>query len=181
VRAEYARIATAHARAEENKQRLPLNDARTNALKLNWSGNYRPPVPKLLGTQKLADLPDRRLVDVIDWSPFFATWELNGKYPRSSTTRWSAKRRGACLPMPGDAAQIVAERWFRANAVIGCGRRTAKATTFSFSMMKRAANRLRRCIHFDNSCAPRRPRQRGVADFVAPRTADSPTISAPSR
>ena len=81
VRAEYARIAAAHARGEENKQRLPLNDARTNALKLNWSGNYRPPVPKLLGTQKLADLPIAELVDLIDWSPFFATWELNGKYP----------------------------------------------------------------------------------------------------
>ena len=46
VRAEYARIAAAHARGEENKQRLSLADARANALKLNWSGNYRPPVPR---------------------------------------------------------------------------------------------------------------------------------------
>src|SRR5208283_2790208 len=49
VRAEYARIAAAHARGEENKQRLSLADARGNALKLNWSGNYLPPVPRLLG------------------------------------------------------------------------------------------------------------------------------------
>ena len=41
VRAEYARIAAAHARGEEGKQRLPLADARANALRLNWSGDYR--------------------------------------------------------------------------------------------------------------------------------------------
>ena len=47
VRAEYARISAAHARGEEGKQRLPLADARANALRLNWSGDYRPPVPRL--------------------------------------------------------------------------------------------------------------------------------------
>src|SRR5580693_3400358 len=120
VRAEYARIAAAHARGEENKQRLPLNDARTNALKLNWSGNYRPPVPKLLGTQKLADLPIAELVDLIDWSPFFATWELNGKYPAILDDKVVGE---AARSLFADAQEmlrkIVAERWFRANAVIG--------------------------------------------------------------
>ena len=120
MRAEYARIAAAHARGEENKQRLPLNDARTNALKLNWSGNYRPPVPKLLGTQKLADLPIAELVDLIDWSPFFATWELNGKYPAILDDKVVGE---AARSLFADAQEmlrkIVAERWFRANAVIG--------------------------------------------------------------
>ena len=120
VRAEYARIAAAHARGEENKQRLPLNDARTNALKLNWSGNYRPPVPKLLGTQNLADLPIAELVDLIDWSPFFATWELNGKYPAILDDKVVGE---AARSLFADAQEmlrkIVAERWFRANAVIG--------------------------------------------------------------
>src|SRR5580692_10584820 len=120
VRAEYARIASAHARGEENKQRLPLNDARTNALKLNWSGNYRPPVPKLLGTQKLADLPIAELVELIDWSPFFATWELNGKYPAILDDKVVGE---AARSLFADAQEmlrkIVAERWFRANAVIG--------------------------------------------------------------
>ena len=40
IRAEYARIAAAHARGEENKKRLSLADARANALKLDWSGSY---------------------------------------------------------------------------------------------------------------------------------------------
>src|SRR6184192_3106708 len=43
IRNEYARIAAAHARGEENKQRLSLERARANALRLNWSGNELPP------------------------------------------------------------------------------------------------------------------------------------------
>src|SRR5580700_1707445 len=52
LRAEYARMAAAHARGEANKQRLSLSDARANALKLDWSGSYVPPLPRLLGTHK---------------------------------------------------------------------------------------------------------------------------------
>ncbi len=81
IRSEYARIAAAHARGEENKQRLSLAAARANALKLNWSGNYVPPQPSFLGTKVLADYPLAELVPYIDWTPFFPTWELVGKYP----------------------------------------------------------------------------------------------------
>src|SRR5208282_2756229 len=56
ARAEYARIAAAHARGEANKQRLSLADARANALKLDWSGRYVPPAPRLLGTRSFADI-----------------------------------------------------------------------------------------------------------------------------
>src|SRR4051794_34343330 len=81
IRAEYAKIAAAHARAEENKQRLSLGAARKNALKLNWSGNYVPPKPAFLGTTVIEDYPLAELVPYIDWTPFFQTWELTGKYP----------------------------------------------------------------------------------------------------
>jgi 5-methyltetrahydrofolate--homocysteine methyltransferase len=120
VRAEYARIAAAHARGEETKHRLSLADARTNALKLNWSGNYRPPVPRLLGTHRLADIPISELIDFIDWTPFFATWELNGKFPAILD---DANVGEAARSLFADAqemlARIAAERWFRASAVIG--------------------------------------------------------------
>ena len=56
IRSEYARIAAAHARAEENKQRLSLDAARKNALKLDWSGAVVPPAPNFLGTRVLADV-----------------------------------------------------------------------------------------------------------------------------
>jgi 5-methyltetrahydrofolate--homocysteine methyltransferase len=120
IRAEYARIATAHARGEENKQRLPLAAARANALKMNWSGNYVPPVPRLLGARTLTDISTAELVDYIDWSPFFATWELNGKYPailQDATVGEAA--RSLFADAQAMLKTMIAEKWFRASAVIG--------------------------------------------------------------
>jgi 5-methyltetrahydrofolate--homocysteine methyltransferase len=120
VRAEYARIAAAHARGEENKKRLPLVDARANALKLNWSGAYTPPVPRQIGTQTLAEIPISDLIDYIDWSPFFATWELSGKYPAILD---DAKVGEAARSLFEDAQDMLrrmaGENWFQARAVIG--------------------------------------------------------------
>jgi len=120
VRAEYARIAAAHARGEETKHRLPLADARANALRLNWSGDYKPPTPRLLGTRRLTDIPIAELLDSIDWTPFFATWELKGKFPAildDSTVGESA--RSLYADAQEMLRRIAAENWFRANAVIG--------------------------------------------------------------
>ncbi|MGB7037635.1 MAG: methionine synthase, partial [Xanthobacteraceae bacterium] len=120
VRAEYVRIAAAHARGEATKQRLSLADARGNALKLDWSGRYAPPAPHFIGTRIFADIPLAELIDYIDWSPFFATWELRGKYP----TILSDPAQGeAARELFADAQamlqRMTAEQWFRAGAVIG--------------------------------------------------------------
>jgi 5-methyltetrahydrofolate--homocysteine methyltransferase len=120
VRAEYARIAAAHARGEATKQRLSLADARANALKLDWSGRYAPPKPQFLGTRIFADVPIAELVDYIDWSPFFATWELTGKYPAIlSDAKQGEAARGLYADAQDMLARMIAERWFRASAVIG--------------------------------------------------------------
>jgi 5-methyltetrahydrofolate--homocysteine methyltransferase len=120
VRAEYARIAAAHARNEDNKQRLSLNDARANALKLDWSGSYEPPVPHFLGARSFDDIAITELIDYIDWSPFFATWELTGKYPailQDSVVGEAA--RGLFADAQAMLKKMIAEKWFRASAVIG--------------------------------------------------------------
>ena len=120
IRAEYARIAAAHARGEENKQRLSLADARANALKLDWSGSYMPPVPQFLGTRKFADIPIAELIDYIDWSPFFATWELNGKYPAIlDDPKVGEAARSLFADAQDMLRRMAAEQWFRASAVIG--------------------------------------------------------------
>jgi len=120
VRAEYARIAAAHARGEENKQRLSLPDARGNALKLDWSGKYQPPVPCRLGTESFDDVPIAELLDYIDWSPFFATWELNGKYPVIfEDKKVGEAARGLFADAKEMLRQMIAERWIRTSAVIG--------------------------------------------------------------
>jgi len=120
LRGEYAKIASAHARAQEEKTRLPLGQARGNALKLDWSGAYVPPKPNFIGTRTLTDYPIAELVDFIDWTPFFQTWELNGKYPAILD---DAKFGPAARSLYEDARamldKIVAERWFKASAVAG--------------------------------------------------------------
>ncbi|MGB6510651.1 MAG: vitamin B12 dependent-methionine synthase activation domain-containing protein, partial [Xanthobacteraceae bacterium] len=120
VRAEYVRIAAAHARGEENKQRLSLSDARANALKLDWSGRYVPPVPQFLGTRKFADIPLAELVDYIDWSPFFATWELPGKYPAIlDDEKVGEAARGLFADAQDMLRKMAGEQWFRASAIVG--------------------------------------------------------------
>jgi len=119
VQADYARIADAHARGQEAKRRLTLTDARADALKLDWS-TFRPARPNFLGAKVLADYPIAELVPYIDWTPFFATWEIKGTYP----LLFEDEKVGAVARSLFDDAQamlkkMVEERWLRANGVIG--------------------------------------------------------------
>ena len=120
LRGEYKKIAAAHARAQEDKVRLPLAAARANAQKLDWSGAYVPPKPSFLGTRTLADYPIAELVDFIDWTPFFQTWELSGRFPAILD---DAKVGEAARSLYDDARamldKIVTENWFKASAVVG--------------------------------------------------------------
>ena len=120
LRGEYVKIAAAHSRAQEDKVRLPLATARDNAPKLDWSGAYLPPKPAFLGTKMLADYPIAELADYIDWTPFFSTWELSGKFPAILD---DAKYGAAARPLYDDARamldKIIAEKWFKASAVAG--------------------------------------------------------------
>jgi len=120
LRTEYAKVANAHARAQENKARLSLAAARDNAPKLDWSGAYQPTTPSFLGTRVLKDYPVKDLVDVIDWTPFFQTWELSGRFPAILK---DDKVGEAARSLYDDARamldKIVKENWFTANAVFG--------------------------------------------------------------
>jgi 5-methyltetrahydrofolate--homocysteine methyltransferase len=119
IRAEYARIAAAHARAQADKQRLSLSSARANALKLDWKA-HQPVKPNFIGTKVLENYPLEELVPFIDWTPFFQTWELSGKFPAILE---DAKFGAAARPLYEDARamldKIIAEKWFRAGGVIG--------------------------------------------------------------
>jgi 5-methyltetrahydrofolate--homocysteine methyltransferase len=119
IRSEYARIAAAHARGEEQKRRLSLADARANALKLDWK-SYAPPRPTFLGARTLADYPLADLVDTIDWSPFFATWELAGKFPAIlDDEKFGPAARDLYDDARAMLERIIAENWFRASGVVG--------------------------------------------------------------
>ncbi|MGO4672814.1 methionine synthase [Bosea sp. 2YAB26] len=119
VRGEYAKVAAAHRRSEADKQRLPLVKARTNAFKADWA-NYTPPKPSFLGTRVFRTYDIADLVPVIDWTPFFQTWEMKGRFPAILQD----EKQGEAARALWDDAQamlkrIVEERWFNPKAVIG--------------------------------------------------------------
>ncbi|MCM2399003.1 methionine synthase [Rhizobium sp. S95] len=119
LRAEYAKVADAHARAEAEKQRLPLARARENAVKLDWSA-YKPKKPSFLGTKVFEDYDLAELAGYIDWTPFFQTWEMKGRYPAILEDE---KQGEAARQLFSDAQsmlkKIIDEKWFRPRAVIG--------------------------------------------------------------
>jgi 5-methyltetrahydrofolate--homocysteine methyltransferase len=120
VRSEYARIAAAHARAQEDKARLSLAAARANATKLDWSGAYVPPKPTFVGTRTLLDYPIAELINFIDWGPFFSTWELAGRFPAIlEDEKVGEAARGLYADAQAMLKKIVDEKWFKANAVFG--------------------------------------------------------------
>ncbi|MFT4096447.1 MAG: methionine synthase [Rhodoblastus sp.] len=119
VRAEYARTAEAHRRAEAEKLRTPLAKARANALKTDWV-DYTPPKPMFTGTRVFSSYDLAELARYIDWTPFFQTWELKGRYPAILD---DAKQGQVARSLFADAQdmvkKIVDERWFNPRAVIG--------------------------------------------------------------
>ncbi|MDR7144456.1 methionine synthase [Rhizobium sp. BE258] len=119
IRTEYAKVAAAHARSEAEKVRLPLSRARENAHKVDWTG-YKPTRPSFLGTKVFEDYDLADIARYIDWTPFFQTWELRGRYPAILEDE---KQGEAARALWNDAQamlkKIIDEKWFRPRAVIG--------------------------------------------------------------
>ncbi|MFL5178272.1 MAG: methionine synthase, partial [Microvirga sp.] len=119
IRAEYRKVADAHARSEADKQRLPLGKARANRMKIDWAA-YEPPKPTFTGTRVFRTYDVAELVPYIDWTPFFQTWELKGRFPAILEDE---KQGAAARQLYEDAQdmlrQIVEERWFNPKAIIG--------------------------------------------------------------
>jgi 5-methyltetrahydrofolate--homocysteine methyltransferase len=172
VRKEYVKIRDAYARGESKKTRLPLAAARDNRFKIDWS-SYTPPVPRLIGTRAFESYELAELVPYIDWTPFFQTWELQGKYPRILEDNVVGPEAKKLF----DDAQVmlkrlVAEKWLTANAVIGFW--PANATGDDIELYADPARKSRLAmLHTLRQQMARENRSdranTALADFIAPR------------
>jgi 5-methyltetrahydrofolate--homocysteine methyltransferase len=119
VRAEYKEVAEGHARGMAEKRRISLAQARADRFAIDWA-SYVPPKPSFLGTRTFRNYPVAELVSYIDWTPFFATWEMKGTYPFILDDE---KVGPAATSLYNDAqamlAQMVEENWLQANGVVG--------------------------------------------------------------
>jgi 5-methyltetrahydrofolate--homocysteine methyltransferase len=119
IRAEYADIRERHKDRGPAKRLVPLEHARGQAFDGGWE-KYAPPVPRQTGVTVFDDYPLPELVERIDWTPFFTTWELSGHYPQIFDDAIVGPQARELF---GDAQkminQIVTEKWLTARGVIG--------------------------------------------------------------
>ncbi|MFQ5772351.1 MAG: vitamin B12 dependent-methionine synthase activation domain-containing protein, partial [bacterium] len=80
VRNDYEKVRADHSQRQQMKNYLSLKKARANKVKIDWNKTAIV-VPKKLGVTVLNDYPLGEIRKYIDWTPFFITWELSGKYP----------------------------------------------------------------------------------------------------
>jgi 5-methyltetrahydrofolate--homocysteine methyltransferase len=80
LKLDYEKVRVQHAKKKPRTRPVTLEQARENGFKFDWD-NYQPPVPKQLGVTAVS-VGLAELVEYIDWTPFFLTWSLAGKYPR---------------------------------------------------------------------------------------------------
>ena len=93
--------------------------AQKNAFKIKWDA-YTPKVPNALGSHTLNDFPIEKLVPFIDWTPFFRSWDLHGKYPAIlKDTVVGAQATNLFLDAQQMLSQIITEKWLKAKARFG--------------------------------------------------------------
>jgi 5-methyltetrahydrofolate--homocysteine methyltransferase len=119
VRAEYQDVRTQRGSRKAEERHQSIDDARKNRLQVDWKAET-PPRPCFTGIRALNDYPLEELVPLIDWTPFFQTWELAGHYPAILTDPVVGPAASSLFK---DAEQlldrIVREGLLRARGVLG--------------------------------------------------------------
>jgi len=119
IKDTYRALREQRAAQQQERKLLGLAQARANKFSADWS-HYKVTQPAFTGLKVFDDYPLAELVRYIDWSPFFKTWELSGRFPQILD---DATVGGEATRLYDDAnamlKRIVSERWLRARAVIG--------------------------------------------------------------
>ncbi len=118
IREEYDKLREGYLNRSRDKNYLSIEEARKNKLQLAWN-NFSPVRPNFIGT-KTIEVELSELVDFIDWTPFFSSWELYGKYPAILTDEVVGEQATHLFE---DAQkmlqQIVSEKWLTSKGILG--------------------------------------------------------------
>ena len=118
-RAEYEEVRVRHANRQPKAAKLSYEQAIAEKFKKDWDA-YTPPKPKQLGVTVLTDYPLEEVRQYIDWTPFFITWSLAGKFPailQDKVVGEEATRLYADAQAMLD--KLIGGKLLQANAVIG--------------------------------------------------------------
>ena len=118
IRSEYDALREGYLNRSRDKNFLTIEQARANKLQLDWR-NYTPAKPNFIGT-KTVEVAIADLVEYIDWTPFFNSWELYGKYPAILTDEVVGEQATSLF---ADAqkilTQLIDENWLTAKGILG--------------------------------------------------------------
>ncbi|WP_439102382.1 methionine synthase [Congregibacter sp.] len=118
-REEYLQVRERMAQRKPKAKRLSYEEALANRAIFDWS-SYTPPTPTFTGVQVFKDISLVDLVETIDWTPFFITWELAGKYPRILNDEIVGEQaRELFADAQAMLTKIVDENWLEARAAVG--------------------------------------------------------------
>ncbi|HRG18094.1 MAG TPA: methionine synthase [Flavobacterium lutivivi] len=118
IKSEYDKLRDDYLSRSREKNYLSIEEARINKFKIDW-GKFEPVKPNFIGT-KTIEVELSELVNFIDWTPFFQSWELHGKFPAILKDEVVGEQ---ATNLFDDAQkmlqQIVSEKWFIAKGILG--------------------------------------------------------------
>jgi 5-methyltetrahydrofolate--homocysteine methyltransferase len=116
---EYERVRTQRANRTSHKQYLTINEARKNKLQLDWD-NYTPTKPSFIGTKVFDNYSIEELAEYIDWTPFFSSWQMRGKFPAIlEDEKLGVEAKKLYNDARSMLRRMIDENWLTARAVIG--------------------------------------------------------------
>lgn len=118
IREEYDALREGYLNRSREKNLISLEEARKNKFRIDWN-NYQPVKPNFIGIKKI-EVEISELVDFIDWTPFFQSWELFGKFPAILTDEVVGEQATHLFE---DAQkmlhQMINENWLTAKGILG--------------------------------------------------------------
>lgn len=172
VASEHARQRQRHQESKREEAAVSLMEARERRWQTDWA-SYAPPAPKVAGRTVLEAVDLGALVPLIDWSPFFHAWELRGVYPsileHPNHGRQARELHADALRL---LEKVVAERIFRARAVVGLWPANSVGDDVEVYPDEARSSVLHR-FHFLRQQKPATGEGpcRSLADFIAPKGA----------
>lgn len=119
VKTEYTELRTAHANKQQGKALLPYQEAVKNGFPVDWE-KHKPVKPSFLGNRYFNNYSLGEIRKYIDWTPFFQTWMLKGKYPKIFENKTIGKEAKKLFDDANAMLdKVVAENLLKANAVVG--------------------------------------------------------------
>jgi 5-methyltetrahydrofolate--homocysteine methyltransferase len=119
IKEDYARFREEYEGRKKEKNLISLKEARANKFTIDWD-KAEPVKPSFLGTKVFDSYSLKEISEFIDWTPFFQTWELHGRFPKILQDEVVGKEATELFAHAQEMlAKIIAENWYQAKAVVG--------------------------------------------------------------